>query len=425
MCRLLITASAALLIPVLAHAAEDPTNVVRTVLANDRVAEAKRLLAADYDRIVAELIKLTEIPAPTFKEAERAAAYAAMFAAQGAQDVSIDEAGNVLVFRPGTDPKAGIIVVSAHLDTVFLEGTQIKVRREGTRLHAPGIGDDARGLVNLLAYARVLDAAGVRTRHPILFVGTVGEEGRGNTRGVRYLLTQGKYAGRVESFFSIDDDDAARVTHVGIGVKRYRVHFEGPGGHSYTAFGIVNPIAAMASAITEIYQIQVPAGPKTSFAVTVIGGGTSVNVIPGATWFEIDLRSEDAAALADLDTRVRNIIAAAVSSENQTRDIRAGDIRIKFEAIGDRPAGMTPRTGKFVMTTTAAVTAMGFRPDFKAASTDANFPMSIGIPAITIGAGGHGEREHSLDEWIDVSKPELVQGASVGLIALLAAAELQ
>ena len=375
-----------------------------------------------HDRFVAEIVEITEIPAPPFKEAERAKAMAEKFRAVGLQDVTIDAEGNVLGLRPGGDPGAKLVVISAHLDTVFPEGTDVKVKREGTRLAAPGVGDDSRGLAALLAYARALDAGGVGTRAPILFVADVGEEGRGDLRGVRYLFTNGPMKGRIGSFFSVDGSGAARVTRAGVGSKRYRVTFKGPGGHSYGAFGIVNPMAAMAGAVSELYRIKLPPSPRTTYSASVTGGGTSVNAIPDEVFVDVDMRSESAAALAALEKRFLGIVKAAVDAENAARSTRVGKVTAEPEVIGDRPAGATPAGDPLVKTTAAAVQAFGYTPEFEASSTDANLPMSLGIPAVTIGSGGSGGRAHAPDEWIDVAKPESVRGLSVGLLALIGAA---
>ena len=379
------------------------------------VAEIDR----DYDRFVAELIELTEIPAPPFKEAARARAYAAKFRSAGLSDVAIDAVGNVTGLRPGTDPSAKLIVLSAHLDTVFPEGTDVKVRREGTRLMAPGIGDDTRGLATLLAYIRALDVAKVRTRAPILFVGTVGEEGRGDLRGVRHLFTASAYKDRIGAFFSMDGSDPTRVTTGGVGSKRYHVVFKGPGGHSYGAFGIVTPMAAMGAAIADIYRIVPPTKPKTTFSASVVGGGTSVNAIPAEAYVDIDMRSEDGAALATLEKQVLAIVAKSVTAENGARSTRVGAVSVDPQSIGDRPAGRTPDDSRIARVTAAAIAASGFTPEFNASSTDSNIAMNLGIPAVTIGAGGQAGRAHAEDEWVDVAKLEGLKGMGVGLLAVL------
>ena len=399
-----------------------PAANVEQVRASAPFKAALADLDTGHDRFVDEIIELTEIPAPPFKEARRAEAYAAKFRALGLTDVTIDAEGNVTALRPGTDPGARLIVVSAHLDTVFPEGTPVKVRREGTRLYAPGVGDDTRGLALLLAYGRALDAAKVRTRHPILFVGTVGEEGRGDLRGVRHLLTKGPYRGRIGAFLSFDSDNPTVLINGGVGSKRYHVVFKGPGGHSYGAFGIVNPMAAMSDAVTRLYAIKPPAGPRTTYAATITGGGTSVNAIPSEVFMDFDMRSEDPAALAALEKRFLGIVAAAVDTENTARSTHLGKLTADPQPIGNRPAGTTPRTAPLVATAAAAISAFGYSPQYHFSSTDSNIAMSLGIPALTMASGGVNARSHSIDEWIDVAKPESLRASSAGLLTLVTTA---
>jgi acetylornithine deacetylase/succinyl-diaminopimelate desuccinylase-like protein len=425
--RPLVAALAALAVSASAAAqGRPPAPADRTVAAIRsspayRTAVAK--LDADHDRIVEDTIRLTEIPAPPFKEKVRAEAYREMFKEHGLTDVEIDEEGNVLGVRRGTGPAGGpVVVMAAHLDTVFPEGTNVKVRREGTKLYAPGVGDDTRSLAVLLGYIRALDAAKIRTRQDILFVGDVGEEGAGDLRGVRHLFAKGKYKDRINAFFSMDGTSADRVTYGAVGSKRYRVTFKGPGGHSYGAYGIVNPMAALGTTVVEMNKLRTPEKPKTTYATSVIGGGTSVNAIPDAVWLEVDMRSEGADQLADLDRRFRLIVRDAVARENAARSTRVGRITVDLKPIGSRPTGETDPNAEIVRLTTAAVKAAGYQPVLGAGSTDSNIPISLKIPAVTIGSGGSGGRAHSTDEWIDVAKPESVRGMAVGLVALLAVA---
>lgn len=383
---------------------------------------AEAALDRNYDAFVEELVTLTQIPAPPFKEETRAAAVADRFRAIGLRDVTIDKAGNVLALRPGSDPDAKAVVVSAHLDTVFPEGTDVTVRREGTKLHAPGVGDDTRGLATILAWARALDAGRVRTRAPILFVATVGEEGLGNSRGARYLITDGAWKDRIAAFFSVDGADATRIVHHGVGSKRYHVVFSGPGGHSYGAFGLVNPMAAMANAVAALYRIDPPKSPKTTYSASVTGGGTSVNAIPAAVWVDIDMRSESAAALGDLDRRFVALVNKAVADENAARSTTAGAVRVKLEVLGERPAGETPPDAAIVRAVQDAVRAKGMSPSLAAASTDANMAMASGVPGVTIGSGGSGGRAHAPDEWTDVDKATSLPGMQAGLNAVVAVA---
>jgi acetylornithine deacetylase/succinyl-diaminopimelate desuccinylase-like protein len=398
---------------------------VAAIRASDGLQGALDHLKQTHDRFVADVIRITEVPAPPFKEAERAKLVRTMFADLGYEDAAIDAEGNVTALRPGTDPDAKLVVVSAHLDTVFPEGTDVKVRREGDRLYAPGIGDDSRGLATLLAFARALDAAKIRTRHGVLFVATVGEEGRGNLRGVRHLFTEGAYKDRIGSFFSLDGSAPARVTHGAVGSKRYRVTFKGPGGHSYGAFGIVNPMAAMSLAVTELYKIQPPQEPKTTYAASVTGGGRSINAIPDTVFMDFDMRSRDPRALAALEKSFLTILDAAAAAENKARSTKVGTITVDPELVGDRPAGETPREADIVRYTEAAVRAAGFTPQLNASSTDSNIPMSLGIPAVTISPGAEGERAHSLDEYVEIGRDATLKGMTGGLVAILATAGME
>jgi len=413
--------SAVLAVLVAGPALAAPKDDVARIVGSAAFKTAAATLDAEHDRTVGDIVTLTEIPAPPFKEAERAKAYRAMFEVHGLKDVEIDPAGNVMGLRKGT--RVGpVVVVSAHLDTVFPEGTNVKVRRAGTKLYAPGVADDSRSLAVLLAWIRAMDTARIKTRSDILFVGTVGEEGAGDLRGVRYFFGQGKYKDRTKAFFSVDGIDPAHVTHVGVGSKRYRVTFKGPGGHSYGAFGIVNPMAAMGKAIADLYAIQPPVEPKVTYSASVTGGGTSVNTIPDKVFTEFDMRSADAAELAKLEAQFKAVIEGAVTAENQTRSTRLGAVSAELTPIGDRPAGNTQKDAAIVANTVAAITAFGYTPSFEASSTDANAPMAKGVPAITIGSGGTGGRAHSTDEWIDVEKGPSVRGMTVGLAAILATA---
>ena len=402
---------------------DDPDRAVQKIVQSPAFKTAVATLDRDHDRMVQDIVTLTEIPAPPFKEAAKSKAYMAMLQAAGLSDVEMDGEGNVMGLRRGTGPAGGpVVVLAAHLDTVFPEGTAVKVRREGTRLFAPGVGDDTRSLAVLLAYARAMDAAKIRTRSDILFVGDVGEEGPGDLRGTRYLFGKGRYKDRIKAFFSMDGLEPQRVTYGAVGSRRYRVAFHGPGGHSYGAFGIVNPMAAMARAIDQLYLTKVPARPRTTYAASVVGGGVSVNSIPADVWLEVDMRSESKEELAKLDARFMAILKEAADHENAARDTRLGKIAVTPKLIGERPTGETSQDAPIVRTTAAAVRAAGMTPSLGASSTDSNIPISLGIPAVTIGSGGAGGRAHSLDEWIDVAKPESVKGMTVGLAAVLAMA---
>jgi acetylornithine deacetylase/succinyl-diaminopimelate desuccinylase-like protein len=402
--------------------AQSPDERVREIQADPRYQSAIDFIDQDYPRFVRELVQLTEIPAPPFGETARGAAYLAMLEQLGLEETERDAAGNVMGFRHGNG--GPLLAVSAHLDTVFPEGTDVTVRRRGTQLAAPGIGDDTAGLVTLLAVVRAMDAAGIRTSSDLLFVGDVGEEGQGDLRGMKHLFGEGRYRDDIQMFLSIEGGRQSDITHAALGSKRYRATFRGPGGHSYSAFGIVSPAFAMGNAIRKLSQIQVPEFPKTTFNVGVIGGGTSVNSIPFETWMEVDLRSEDSELLEALSEDFIRLMEEAVEEENTTRRTGQGPIELVLEVIGERPSGETPVSSPIVQRTAAAFRAFGIEPAYTRSSTDSNIPISLGIPAITIDRGGLGGRSHSLDEWVDVSRSETVQGIQVVLTTILAIAGL-
>jgi tripeptide aminopeptidase len=418
-----VTAAAILTLGAAPKPTDPAEQAVQKIVASPAFKTAIATLDREHDRTVADIVTLTEIPAPPFKEAAKGKAFMAMLKAEGLSDVEMDAEGNVMGLRRGTGPAGGpLVVLAAHQDTVFPEGTPVKVRREGTKLYAPGVGDDTRSLAVLLAYIRALDAAKIKTKSDILFVGNVGEEGPGDLRGMRYLFGKGKYKDRIKTFFSMDGNDAAGVTYGAVGSRRYRVAFHGPGGHSYGAFGIVNPMAAMGHAVDQLYEVKVPTKPKVTYSASVVSGGVSVNSIPADVTLEVDMRSESKEELAKLDARFLQILQEAAEHENAARNTRFGKITVTPKLIGERPTGSTSPDSPIVKTVAAAARAMGYTPQLGASSTDSNIPISLGIPAVTIGSGGVGGRAHSLDEWIDVAKPESVRGMSVGLAALLATA---
>lgn len=346
---------------------------------------------------MALLIRLTEIPAPPFKEEARAVVLKELFELYGLKNVFIDKAGNVVGTRPGTQPRPNV-VISAHLDTVFPEGTDVKVKRDGHILRAPGIGDDTRGLAELIAVLRALHETKTQTTATITFVATVGEEGLGDLRGVKSIFDD-TLKGGVDMFISIDGGVPSSITAFGVGSYRYRVTFKGPGGHSYGAFGLVNPIHALGRAAASIADIQVPASPKTTFNVGRIGGGTSVNSIAFEAWMEIDMRSPDLLSLNAVREKILGAIGKAVVDENARW--QKGAITADVQLVGDRPPGETSSDSMLLQNAQATIRAMGGQPTLNANSTDSNYPMKLGIPAITIGKGGISRDAHSLDESFD------------------------
>jgi acetylornithine deacetylase/succinyl-diaminopimelate desuccinylase-like protein len=387
-----------------AAAAQAPDARIRAIIDSPPFKQAVAFIESDQDRFVRELITLTEIPAPPFKEAARAKAFMAMLREHALSDVEMDGEGNVMGIRRGAAGArtGGLVVVSAHLDTVFPEGTDVKVKRDGTKLMAPGVGDDTRGLALILALIRAMDAGKLRTESDVLFVGNVGEEGEGDLRGIKFLLHKGKYKDRIKQMLVIDGNESNGITRGGVGSKRYRVTFKGPGGHSYSAFGLVNPAYAMAGAIARFSRIKVPVSPQTTYSIGVVRGGTSVNSIPFEVSMDVDMRSVSCGELKKVDEAFLGLVREAVSEENAARSTKEGAIQADPKIIGERPCGETALDAPIVQAAAAAIRAFGLAPAYTVSSTDANIPMSLGIPAITIGRGGPGDRTHSLDEWTDV-----------------------
>ncbi len=345
-------------------------------------------------------VRISEIPAPPFHEETRAQELKRLFQDLHLKDVRIDKTGNVIGVRPGRSAHPNL-VFSAHLDTVFPEGTDVHVTRTGDLMKGPGIGDDSRGLAVMLAVIRALDEGHVETPGTITFVADVGEEGLGDLRGMKGLFFD-SLKGQIDKFISVDGTGLG-ITHIGVGSNRYKVTFKGPGGHSYGAFGMANPIQAMGRAIAKIDAFQVSAQPKTTFNVGRVGGGTSVNAIPFEAWMEVDMRSADPASLKDLDNKFHAAIKEAVSEEN-ARWHNKGAVSAAAELVGVRPAGQTAKDTPIVQTAMAVSRALHIEEVLREGSTDSNVPMNLGIPAITISGGGVGTGAHSLNEAFDATE---------------------
>jgi acetylornithine deacetylase/succinyl-diaminopimelate desuccinylase-like protein len=341
---------------------------------------------------------ICQIPAPPFKEQVRAAAYRDKLKALGVQHVRLDGEGNVIGEIRGVRP-GPTLLLAGHLDTVFPEGTDVTVKREGTKLTGPGIGDDCRGLAVVLAVAKQVITQKVPFAGRLLVVGNVGEEGPGNLRGTRALFS-GPLKDSIDLFISVDGTGFG-ITNGGVGSNRYRVHYKGPGGHSYGAFGMPNPMHAMGRAIAKIADLEASTEPKVTFNVGIVSGGTSVNSIPFEATMEIDLRSESAAALAEIDARVQKALREAVLEEKARWPKSNAPLSVVIDTIGIRPAGATPDTALIVRTSLAAARTMNIYTPLTTSSTDANVPMNLGRPAVTLDGGGLGRGAHSLDESYD------------------------
>ena len=383
---------------------------MQVALSQDYDAEARKLaeqpeIRAAFDAILEleprtrdDHIALTEIPAPPFQEERRAKRYSEMLQAAGSVEVEIDDAGNVVARRRGTKGER-VVALAAHIDTVFPEGTDVTVRIDGNKFTAPGIGDDTRGLIVVLTALRAMNRASIETEADLLFIGTVGEEGLGDLRGAKHLFRDD--GPNIDSWIAVDGGGLDRVVHQGIGSIRYRVTFKGPGGHSWGAFGLANPAHALARAVhtfDEEASSYVAKGPRTSYNIGRIGGGTSVNSIPFETWLEVDMRSVSPEQLTGIDQLFRNAVTKAVDEQNKIR--RNGDpVTADLEMVGNRPSGAIDPSTPIVQRAMATTRFFGKEPSLGTGSTDSNVPIARGIPAVTIGRGGEGDGAHSLREW--------------------------
>src|ERR1043165_2374743 len=385
-------------------------------MSTPHVARALRFFETQADEITEEQIRICSIPASPFGERERAEYLSRKFSELGLTGVEIDEEGNCLGLLQGSS-RSPLIVVSAHLDTVFSKDTDFNVVRRDNKLFAPGIADDGCGLAALLALAQAIQSERLPIEGSILFVGTVGEEGEGNLRGVRHLFTEGRWAKHVDSFLSFDGPGLDRITNKALGSHRYRVEVTGPGGHSWGDFGLPNPVHAIGRAISRLAGYPAPKHPRTTFNVGRVEGGRSVNAIPGEASMEVDLRSAAEAELQRLDAFFRKAMRDAVDEENVKR--RVGDplLKLNVDLIGDRPTGETPADSPIVEVALEATRVLGITPRLDQSSTDSNLPISLGIPAITLGAGGNSGASHSLDEWYDPRERDL--GLKRGLLVVL------
>jgi tripeptide aminopeptidase len=395
---------------------EVPATIGERLRQDAAVKTAIERVRRDEAQVIEEQVRLCEIPAPPFKETARAEAFRQAFQTAGLQNVRIDRAGNVLGERPGLAATPHL-VFSAHLDTVFPEETRVQTSRAGPIIKGPGISDDCRGLAVVLAVVRSMNAAGIQTVGSITFVGTVGEEGLGDLRGVRHLFN-GELKGRIDRFVSIDGAGLG-ITHVAVGSLRYRVTFKGPGGHSYGAFGIANPVHALGRAIGRIADLQVPRLPKTTFNVGRIGGGTSVNTIAADAWMEVDMRSADPAALTALDAGFQKALDIALAEENE-RWGNHGRLTMEKTVVGHRPAGAVAPDAPIVVAAVSVTRALGIQPRLDEGSTDSNIPISLGVPAVTIDGGGSATGTHTIAETFDTT--DSWQGTARALLLAIALA---
>lgn len=372
---------------------------IARLLGHDSVRAARHHIERTDDTTLARQAALSAIPAPTGAEGPRARRVADLLGDVGLHGVAVDAVGNACGWTNGDGHARtpGSVIVAAHLDTVFGPDVNVGVARSGQRLQGPGVSDNARGLAALVTLAEAFVLARLPTTRPVLFAATVGEEGSGDLRGVKYLLHGGddrtstrpaSAHGAPTAFIALDGAGMERVVHRALGSKRYHVTFHGPGGHSWAAFGVANPANAVGRAAALLADLPVPAAPRTTCAVVRLGGGTALNSIPQHAWLDLDLRSDDPRALAQLDVTVRAALARAAQDENRRRTMGTAPLRVEIERLGDRPSGITPRAHPLVQAAIEANRALGRDVELATASTDANVPIALGIPAIALGAGG-------------------------------------
>ena len=371
---------------------------IKKIANNNKVKKAFKYILDVEEKTNTNLIELTEIEAPPFKEEKRAKEFSERLKLAGIEKVWIDSIGNVIGLLEGSIGNKNI-AIDAHLDTVFPEGTDVQVRVKNDTLFAPGIGDDTRGLAMILTIAETIVKSEIKPVDNILFIGTVGEEGLGDLRGVRYLFKNNEP--KIDSWIAIDGGSIGRVNNQALGSYRYEVVFDGPGGHSWGAFGLVNPHHALGAGIKNFVEkadIYTDSGPKTSYNVGIISGGTSINSIPFKSSMQIDIRSIDPKRLNDMEEILYNSMNEALDEQNAIK--RSGpDLKLTINKIGNRPSGKVDESVPLIQKTIAATQYMGVEPRLTIGSTDSNIPISLGLPAVTIGRGGEGGGAHSLDEW--------------------------
>lgn len=381
---------------------------------NPEIRAALAWFSRNVGWINEQQIRLTEIPAPPFQEAQRAVAVKELLAAAGL-DVKIDKTGNVIGEMRGANDKE-IVILAAHLDTVFPPGTDVKVHREGQRLTAPGISDNGTGLAALVAIARALEEAHVKPLRTILFVADVGEEGEGNLRGMRALVDA--YRSKLRAALVMDGSGTDHVTTKALASRRLEVLITGPGGHSWSDFGMPNPINALVRGSVRFINTKVPSNPRTTFNLGQIEGGTSVNSIPYEAKLKVDVRSESEDELTKLESALRDCISAGIRDEMESaRDRSKGKLEWKVELLGSRPGGELAADSPLLAALRAADDYVGNHSRVERSSTDANIPLSNGIDAISIGAGGNGGGAHSLQEWYEPAGREM--GLKRALLTLL------
>ncbi len=382
-----------------ARAADD--SIEKLAVAPD-CARGLDWIGKNADWVTQQQIQLTEIPAPEFNEGQRAEFVKKLFESIGLK-ARIDKTGNVIAERPGSDTKS-VILLAAHLDTVFPASTDVKVKRDGNRLNAPGIADNGAGLAALVGLARALSESRIRTTKTIVLAADVGEEGEGNLRGIRALVEN--YGQRLAAVIAIDGASMEHVTTQGIASQRVEVEITGPGGHSWSDFGAPNPITALSRAIVKFSSVPVSENPRSSYNFGVIDGGTSVNSIPSSASVKIDLRSEQESQVRVMESALKDAVQSGVREENAVARANSDSLKATLRSLGVRPSGKLPDNSPLLDTIRSVDTFLGSRSRLESSSTDANIPLSLGIPAVSIGGGGKGGGSHTPAEWYDATGRE-------------------
>lgn len=372
---------------------------LRALMREPVVARAFRVIHELEPHTLADHIALTQIPAPPFKEAQRAKVYFDWLREAGADSAFIDAEGNAVAVRKGRTGRR-TIGFGGHLDTVFPEGTDVTVKQRGDTLFAPGIGDDTRGLMVVLTVLRAMEQAGIETEDDIWFVGVVGEEGLGDLRGMKHLFRTGAHP--LAAWIDVDGGGLTETVNRGLGSYRYRVSFKGPGGHSWGAFGTANPVHALGRAVTRLVTAAADpltrTGPRTSYNVGTLEGGTSVNSVPAEATMEVDMRSEDRASLDRIDAVFREAMQRGLTDENGARR-RGPALELVIDQVGNRPSGAIPDDHPLVQRALESSKILGGSASLGISSTNSNIPIALAIPAVTIGRGGVGGDTHAPGEW--------------------------
>jgi len=402
-----------------ASASSTTQTSIRALLENPRVSRGLRVFAAEGQWITDQQIQITQIPAPPFGEARRAEHMQQVFRVLG-YEARLDSAGNVVAERRGADPRR-VILLSAHLDTVFPPGTVVTVRREGTRLMAPGIGDNGAGLAALIAVARALGASGIRTRATIVLAANTGEEGEGNLRGMRQLMET--YRDRLGYAIVIDNAQTDTITTKALPSRRLEITINGPGGHSWSDFGMPNPIQALSRAVVYFSVYRPPTSPRTTYNIGEIRGGTSVNSVPYSASMKVDIRSESEAEIDGVLAALREAVRRGMDEESAAATRKNVTLEADFRVMGARPGGELPENSHLLRMLLAVDQALGNRARQQRSSTDANLGLSLGIESLAMGGGGRSGQSHSPGEWYDPTGREL--GLQRIFLTLLALAEIE